>query len=108
MPRPKIVKFGKSSGALLGIKRDFFVKNDEFLELQQKLAKIYVAQPRRTSCRAQRCAVEASSFDHLSGGAQWRARRVLCAASTVFCSGPLARARVGSRGCAAAGRDAQP
>lgn len=46
----KILKFGKSSAALLEVKKSFFEQNDQFLGYQRKLAEIYTAQPRRERC----------------------------------------------------------
>ncbi len=46
----KILKFGKSSESLLGIKKSFFEQNDAFLAYQRKIAALYIQQPRREAC----------------------------------------------------------
>lgn len=46
-----MIRFGKSSGALLAHKKSFFEDNERLLKEGQRIAKTYVEQPRRTVCK---------------------------------------------------------
>jgi hypothetical protein len=69
----RIVRYGKSSEGLINVKRDFFDNNDEYLAYEQRLARAYVAQPRRTRCKC--CDVELAGTRFAKQGIDY----VLCA-----------------------------
>jgi hypothetical protein len=58
----KIVRYGKASSGLLQIKRDFFTKNADYLDYERRLARLYVAQPRREHCMCCATALRGTSF----------------------------------------------
>lgn len=46
-----MIRFGKSSGALLSQKRNFFEDNDALLEASKRVADVYRRQPLREACK---------------------------------------------------------
>ena len=47
-----MIRYGKSSGPLLALKRSFFDDNDALLDERLRLAAVYTAQPKRAACKA--------------------------------------------------------
>ena len=65
----KVVRHGKSSAELIGIKRDFFANNDALLAYQQKLAALYIQQPPRLACMC--CAAARSGRRFVKQGVEY-------------------------------------
>ena len=57
-----ITKFGKKSGDVLSIKKNFYTDNDFLLSKQKKISKIYSRQPHRKKCKACDRALTGSTF----------------------------------------------
>jgi hypothetical protein len=49
--KSSIKRYGKSSSSLLNQKTSFFEDNDQHLEIQNRIAAVYTAQPERTECK---------------------------------------------------------
>tara|TARA_B100001093_G_scaffold512017_1_gene581089 strand:+ start:2995 stop:4041 length:1047 start_codon:yes stop_codon:yes gene_type:complete len=62
MLKKKILKFGKSFKDIEAIKKNFFRENNNLLKSQDKINKIYQAQPKRTKCKACNLKLNGPSF----------------------------------------------
>jgi len=57
-----MIRYGKSSGALLSHKQNFFADNDKLLAEGREIGSIYTDQPRRVNCKCCAEPLDGTSF----------------------------------------------
>lgn len=57
-----MIRYGKSSGALLAHKKGFFAENDGLLNEGRRIGAVYTQQPRRTACKCCDAPLEGPRF----------------------------------------------